>query len=62
LTVPIINELITDLVECTEELAANKSSNKKNDTAAIYGVAGSVSTSGVANRLVVAFLDALYKV
>ncbi|EDK36502.2 hypothetical protein PGUG_00600 [Meyerozyma guilliermondii ATCC 6260] len=62
LTVPIVNELIRDLIECTEELAANKSGNKKNDTAAIYGVAGSVSTSGVANRIIVAFLDALYKV
>ena len=32
------------------------------DTAALYGIAGSVHTAGLADRLIVAFLDTLYKI
>lgn len=65
LTIPIIDELIADLVSSTEHLEQNSLDNSANkddgDTAAVYGVAGSVSTVGVADRIIVAFLDALYK-
>lgn len=60
LTVPIIEELIEDLVACTEEIA-NSTEKIKSDTASLYGVAGNVSTAGVADKIIVAFLDALYK-
>lgn len=60
LTVPIIEELIDDLVSCTEEIA-NSSEKINSDTASLYGVAGNVSTAGVADKIIVAFLDALYK-
>lgn len=60
LTVPAVNEFIADLIESVRELKdiKNKSTG---DTAALYGVAGSVSTAGIADRIIVAFLDALYK-
>lgn len=60
LTIPVIDELIQDLVSSIEELLAQPSANH-GDTAALYGVAGSVSTTGVADRVIVAFLDTLFK-
>ncbi|QFZ27169.1 putative sphingosine-1-phosphate lyase [Clavispora lusitaniae] len=60
LTVPVVDELISDLVET---VAAQKDSTDipHGDTAALYGVAGSVATAGVADRIIVAFLNTLYK-
>lgn len=62
LSVAIVDELIDDLKQVASSFAGKKSSTKKSETAAIYGVAGSVSTSGVASKLIVGFLDTLYKV
>ncbi|KHC52203.1 sphinganine-1-phosphate aldolase [Candida albicans P60002] len=69
LTVPVVDELIADLVEATKEAVAIAEEHKKNgvtkapgDTAALYGIAGSVHTAGLADRLIVAFLDTLYKI
>lgn len=69
LTLPIIDELIHDLIESTKSLAEkyqNRDPSVKvkesSDTAALYGVAGSVTTTGVADKVIVAFLDTLYKV
>ncbi|EMG50472.1 Sphingosine-1-phosphate lyase [Candida maltosa Xu316] len=69
LTVPVVDELIEDLVRCTEEAIQITEQHKKegnvkkqSDTAALYGIAGSIHTAGLADRLIVAFLDALYKV
>ncbi|CAN3377051.1 hypothetical protein DIURU_002054 [Diutina rugosa] len=64
LTVPIIDELIQGVVDSVEKLAAasdGKRAKPRGDTGSFYGVAGSVSTTGVADRLIVGFLDALYK-
>ncbi|EGV60005.1 dihydrosphingosine-1-phosphate lyase [Yamadazyma tenuis ATCC 10573] len=60
LTIPIIDELINDLTECTK-LTAEDESSAESDTAALYGVAGSVQTVGVADKIIEAFLDAMYK-
>lgn len=61
LTVPVIGELIYDLVEVTNASLEDESSSE-GEIAALYGVAGSVKTTGVAERVVVAFLDTLYKI
>lgn len=61
LTVPVVDELIADLVATVEDLEKVGGTGPVGDTAALYGVAGSVSTAGVADRLIVAFLDTLYK-
>lgn len=61
LTVNVVDELIADLVEATEVVAAQKDTANTSDTAAIYGIAGSVQTTGIAERVIVAFLDTLYK-
>lgn len=61
LTVPVIGELVSDLVETVEVLEKKGGTGPVGDTAAVYGVAGSVSTAGVADRIIVAFLDTLYK-
>ncbi|EGW31697.1 sphingosine-1-phosphate lyase [Spathaspora passalidarum NRRL Y-27907] len=64
LTIPVVPELIEDLISSTKEAVQKRVSNNTvtSDTAAMYGVAGSVQTSGVADRLIVGFLDTLYKV
>lgn len=61
LTVPVIGELIHDLVEVTNASLKDESSSE-GEIAALYGVAGSVKTTGVAEKVVVAFLDTLYKI
>lgn len=62
LSIPVVDELIGDLESAVEELSAKPPSEKTtSDVAAIYGVAGSVQTVGIADRVIVAFLDALYK-
>lgn len=60
LTVPVVNELIGDLIDTVHE-QQGLDETPQSDTAAVYGVAGSVSTAGVADRIIVAFLDTLYK-
>lgn len=62
LSVPIVDEMIADLVECTETISKQGQNGTPGDTAALYGVAGSVKTVGVADRLIVAFLDTLCKI
>lgn len=61
LTVPVMDELIADLEEVTNQSVKDESSSE-GDIAALYGVAGSVRTTGVADKVVVAFLNTLYKV
>ncbi|AQZ17548.1 DPL1 (YDR294C) [Zygosaccharomyces parabailii] len=61
-TVDSIDELASTLKKVVGEM--NKTSNKgpvSEGTSAIYGVAGSVKTRGVADKLIVGFLDTLYK-
>lgn len=60
LTVPAVDDMIQDLLTTAEE-QKNNTETVKSDTAALYGVAGSVSTAGVADKIIVAFLDSLYK-
>lgn len=60
LTVSIVDDLIDTLVKCTIETIDNKQ-EISSDTASLYGIAGNVLTAGVADRIVVGFLDALYK-
>lgn len=59
LSVPVIDDLVEDLKEAV--LSLQGSEGAKSDTAALYGVAGSVSATGIVDRLVVGFLDTLYK-
>ncbi|KAH3673515.1 hypothetical protein WICMUC_003621 [Wickerhamomyces mucosus] len=55
-----IDELIDILKQIIVDLST-KGKVIKSDTAALYGVAGSVQTTGVADRLITAFLNTLYK-
>ncbi|KAH3682765.1 hypothetical protein WICPIJ_006224 [Wickerhamomyces pijperi] len=59
-------ESIDSLVDCLKEtvavLASHGHAATKSDTSALYGVAGSVQTTGVADRLITGFIDTLYKV
>lgn len=59
LSVPIIDELVEDIKEAVDSLQGSEAA--KGDTAALYGVAGSISATGVVDKLVVGFLDTLYK-
>lgn len=62
LTVPYADELIRDLKESVKELlAAGSTAASSKGTAALYGVAGSIQTSGVVERLAQGFVDNLYK-
>lgn len=61
LTVPVIGELIDDLVEAVNA-SLTDTNTPESEIGALYGVAGSVKTTGVADKVVVAFLDTLYKV
>lgn len=57
-----IDELCSVLSTLVSEMIAEGNVKPADDgTNALYGVAGSVQTSGVADRLIVAFLDTLYK-
>lgn len=64
LTIPVVDELLKDLKESVKELADSGTSPGSGDgnTATLYGVAGSVQTVGVADRLAAGFLDCLYKI
>ncbi|ODV59155.1 sphinganine-1-phosphate aldolase DPL1 [Ascoidea rubescens DSM 1968] len=67
LTVPVIEELVEDMKMGIRELKArqreNGEANKgaQSDTAVLYGIAGSIKTPGIVDRLVVGFIDTLYK-
>lgn len=57
-----IDELIETLKELVSEARKDPDSKPPSDgTSALYGVAGSVKTTGVADRLIVGFLDTLFK-
>lgn len=57
-----IDELIETLKELVSEARKDPDAKPSSDgTSALYGVAGSVKTTGVADRLIVGFLDTLYK-
>ncbi|ODV84680.1 hypothetical protein CANARDRAFT_28842 [[Candida] arabinofermentans NRRL YB-2248] len=60
LSVPVIDELISDIKECVK-IAVESGEDIKSDTAQLYGVANSLSTGSVADRLIEVFLDTLYK-
>lgn len=69
LSVGILETMTESLISSLDELIAKsdaqiKSGLKKveSDTAAFYGVAGSVKTTGVAEQVIVGFIDGLYKV
>lgn len=64
LTIPVADDLIQDLKDTIKELLASgsKAYGQKSDTAVLYGVAGSIQTVGVADRLAAGFLDCLYKI
>ncbi|RMD44589.1 hypothetical protein DV735_g492, partial [Chaetothyriales sp. CBS 134920] len=61
----VVDALIDDLVAVVKEQklkAAEKGeSKKKGSTAQLYGVAGSLPDKSVVNRVIVAYLDTLYK-
>ncbi|CUS23726.1 LAQU0S11e02872g1_1 [Lachancea quebecensis] len=62
LTIPALPELMRTLQEVVNELSSDPNKKPSSDgTSALYGVAGSVKTSGVVDRLLVGFLDTLYK-
>ncbi|XDT20246.1 Pyridoxal-dependent decarboxylase conserved domain [Nakaseomyces glabratus] len=63
LSVPTIDTFIETLTEAVEQMSADPTSTPSTEgTSALYGVAGSVKTTGVADKLITAFLDTLYKV
>lgn len=63
LTLNSIDQLVSELEESVRELVEAGSTEAKPDgTAALYGVAGSIKTVGVADRIAEGFLDNLYKV
>lgn len=57
-----IDELVATLKDLVAEFKCDPNAKPSTDgTSALYGVAGSVKTTGVADRLIVGFLDTLYK-
>lgn len=62
LTIPVIDDLISDLKESVLQLIKRGDGPASGDTAALYGVAGSINTVGVADRIAAGYLDCLYKV
>lgn len=63
LSIKSIDELCHDLSEAVNEMLndPNHLDGTQSDTSALYGVAGSVKTTGVVDKLIVGFIDALYK-
>lgn len=62
LTKSALPALEQTLLEVVKELSAEPDQKPSGSgTNALYGVAGSVKTSGAADRLLVGFLDTLYK-
>ncbi|ODV79255.1 sphingosine-1-phosphate lyase [Suhomyces tanzawaensis NRRL Y-17324] len=66
LSISVGDDMVKDLVDSVQQLLvkepASGEEKKQSDTAALYGVAGSVKTVGIADKIIVAFLDTLYKV
>ena len=61
-SVPAIGELCPLLRSTVKDMLRDPNHKPSSDgTSALYGVAGSVKTAGVADKLIVAFLDTLYK-
>lgn len=57
-----IDSLCHDLSEIVDEMMQDPDAKPSSEgTSAVYGVAGSIKTSGIADRLIVGFLDALFK-
>ncbi|CCH58088.1 hypothetical protein TBLA_0A02880 [Henningerozyma blattae CBS 6284] len=57
-----IDETLRVLKEVADEMAADPNAKPSSaGTSALYGVAGSVKTTGVVDKMIVGFLDALYK-
>ncbi|EYE99851.1 sphinganine-1-phosphate aldolase DPL1 [Aspergillus ruber CBS 135680] len=70
-TASAVDQLITDVVEVVEKELEKAEERKRQgksyviergDTAALYGVAGSMPDKSIVNRLAEGFLDTLYKV
>lgn len=62
LSAHVVDEICDILRTTVQELKSESNSKPSPDgTSALYGVAGSVKTAGVADKLIVGFLDALYK-
>lgn len=59
--VAAVDDLVSDLKSCIIEMKKAGNTKVEDGTAAFYGVAGSIKTAGVADRLVCGFLDGLYK-
>jgi sphinganine-1-phosphate aldolase len=67
--VPVIEELLNDLETCVsdelekqaQDLLQGKSTAKKGDAAALYGVAGALPDKSIVEDLAAGFLDCLYK-
>ncbi|ODV90668.1 hypothetical protein CANCADRAFT_31548 [Tortispora caseinolytica NRRL Y-17796] len=56
-----VKALLKDLKSICSELTKEGAGAAKGDTSALYGVNGSVQTGSLTKRIVVGFLDALYK-
>lgn len=61
LSAPKVDVLIEDLKNAVDVLKKEGKGASKGDTAQLYGTAGSISTNGVADKLVEVFIDTLYK-
>lgn len=62
LTLPVVDEFITTLKKCVAAVIAKGSdASSASGTAALYGVAGSIKTAGVAEKIAIGFIDNLYK-
>ncbi|GCE96978.1 dihydrosphingosine phosphate lyase [Zygosaccharomyces mellis] len=62
LSINSIDKLIAELKAVVKEMKANPDQKPASDgTTALYGVAGSIKTTGVADKVVVGYLDTLYK-
>lgn len=62
LTLPAVDEFMSTLKECVAQVIKQGSqSSSAHGTAALYGVAGSIKTVGVAEKIAIGFIDNLYK-
>jgi sphinganine-1-phosphate aldolase len=67
--VPVIEDLLNDLEACVadelekqrQDAVQGKSTAKKGDAAALYGVAGALPDKSIVEDLAAGFLDCLYK-
>ncbi|EDO17692.1 hypothetical protein Kpol_1004p70 [Vanderwaltozyma polyspora DSM 70294] len=61
LSINSVDELCTVLKRNIEEMKESNSTPASDGTSALYGIAGSIKTTGVADKLVVGFIDSLFK-